>query len=519
MLKRSLIALICLLVALPAGAYAGKRDTTSSSTKGKPSKTTTTEPAPTEPAPTEPAPTEPAPTEPAPTDPAPTTPAHLFGYNDIAVQTGQISAAAHATLAASGGAKTQRITFDWRWAEQVRGTFKFDVYDRLYNAYTAAGMKPIFVVLYSPQWSWAEGTPCVQATQDCRFPPAAEHMDGFRNMIQTLVKRYPQMAALEVWNEPNLKMFWQSGPDPAHYAMLVKEADAAVAAAGSTVPVLGGSVTVSGAAGTMDLRAFLTGMYDAGVKGRMDGLSIHPYPNEVDPWLSFRTLTTAREVRDIAGDTATPIWITEIGSSSDQVGLSNQARLLERLVTRYGAESDIRSTIVHSLVAPNTSNAFEAGYGVVGSNLLLKPAYCTLAKLNGILDPCAALDVILEPVQEKRWAAQELLQNAVEAAQEYRRANGSYTGLTSAKLAELDPSLSAQAGDGQLAPGAAADPSKIGVFVWGTAPQHMEVCNTSQADRSYCVHTVHGQYWDYGSAAGNFNTAAGATNNRTSTSW
>lgn len=451
--------------------------------------------------------------------PAPAAQPLLFGYSDIAVQTGQVTAPVHASLAAAGGAKSHRITFDWRWAEQQRGTFKFATYDSLYDSYVAAGMKPVFVVLYSPQWSWAAGTSCVQATQDCRLPPGTEHMDGFRNMLQTLVKRYPKMAALEIWNEPNMKLFWQSGADPAHYARMIKEADAALAQIGSSIPVLGGSVTVPPEGeGNLAPRDFLAGMYANGVKGHMDGLAIHPYPYDVDLWQTFRTLTTAREVRDANGDSATPIWITEIGASRAHGGTSAQARVLERLVRRFGADPDVRSMLVHSLVQTKATDPIEAGYGIVDLSLNLSPAYCTLASVAGLTAPCLADAVVRDEVQEKRWRAQELLQDAAEAAVKYRKANGSYTGLTSAKLAALDPDLSATAPSGTVAPGAGADPSQIGVYVWGT-PQHMEVCNTSQADRSYCIHTIHGQYWDYGSALGTINQAAGATNNRTSTTW
>ena len=69
--------------------------------------------------------------------------------------------------------------------------------------------------------------------------------------------------------------------------------------------------------------------------------------------------------------------------------------------------------------------------------------------------------------------------------------------------------LSATAGDGALLPGPAADPSRIAVYVLGTgADERLLVCNTSKADRSYCIYTAYGKYWRYGMGVGNVQYAA-----------
>lgn len=482
-MRRYLLIVFCLLLALPSTALAGKRSS---------KRTATT---------------------------ASTSTAHLFGYNDASVQVGQMDATSHAALARDGGASTHRITFDWRWAEPQRGSVRFDTYDALYKAQLAAGIKPIFVILYSPQWTWAAGTPCDQYKQDCRYPPS--DMSAWRDIVRKLVLRYPKMAALEVWNEPNMRLFWHPGADPAHYAQLVKTAYSAVRGAGSKVPVLGGSVTVPPEGeGNMHVRPFLDAMYANGVKGRMHGLAIHPYPGDVDLWRAFKTITVAREIRDANGDSATPLWFTETGSSIAEAGVGGQARLLSRLYARARSYSDVRATIVHTLLPRTNASVFDAGYGVVALDLAKRPAYCALAAANGVTKTCTAEEVVRDEAQEHRWDAQELVQSAHEAARSYKRTNGSYSGLTSAKLAAIDPRLSAVPADGAAPAGPDADPRRIGVYVWTDAiGENVEVCNASRADLSYCIRAVDGRILDYGAAAGSIFAAAGATNNGASTSW
>src|SRR4051812_29092280 len=100
---------------------------------------------------------------------APSAGAATFGFNDNAIAWGQLTATRDAALAKAAGASTTRITFDWRWAEQTKGLFQMSTYDAIYKSNIAAGIRPTFVLLFAPQWAWADGTPCVQATSDCRY--------------------------------------------------------------------------------------------------------------------------------------------------------------------------------------------------------------------------------------------------------------------------------------------------------------------------------------------------------------
>lgn len=447
-----------------------------------------------------------------------------FGFNDNAAAFGLLSATKDAQLASQAGANSSRITFDWRSAEPTPGNWQLAKYDAIYKANLEKGIKTAFILMWAPSWAWADGTSCTDSTGDCRFPPGAAHMGAWRGVVRKLVERYPEMAALEIWNEPNYAGFWHGGIDPAAYTRLLIEAHDTVRAVGSPVPVLGGSITTHYVADTPDAmghRKFLKGMYEAGVKGHMDGLAIHPYPQEIDLWVFYKMLSDVRDVRAMYDDDV-PLWISEVGVTTVATGdtfwqnENDQAVMLKKLYNLLGGMDDVRSIWFHTLVDPSNvpSSSAERGYGTLRVDLTPKPAYCMFATLRQTKYRCPAKTpaVKADPVQELRWQAQTTVQAALDAARTYREQNGTYTGLSTAVLNSLNPALSATAPNGDLLPGPAADPARVGVWVWSDAEgEILLLCNSSKADRSYCIQNRYGSSPTYGSSDGSIYGTAGAT--------
>lgn len=455
-----------------------------------------------------------------------------FGFNENLVSNFRLAADDAARLNSQAGGTLHRIFFDWRWAERYPNDWRLGIYDQQYEADLARGVKPIFVLGFAPQWTWAEGTPCQQWGQDCRYPVGPQHMEAHRNIARVLATRYPQAAAIEVWNEPNLKLYWQSGVDPAYYARLVMEANAAVKAAGSSIPVLGGALSNYAGPNSTDAmtpRAFLRNMYRAGVKGHMDALSVHPYASDIDLWRFYKTLTEVREVRDAAGDADTPLFISELGftTSGELPALlseNDQGAQAVRVLGLLRRMPDVSGIVFHTLVEPTQwgMTTPQRGYGVVRSDLTPKPAYCAIADANGSGYACP--DTVTQSVPSKqlvrRWDAQDLVQRAMDAARVHRARTGGYSGLDSAALNAIDPAISPIAAPGSAMPGASADPSRMGVWVSGTgAAEELLICNASNADRSYCIYTRFGSFWAYGKATGSIFAAAGAVTTGTSRTW
>jgi hypothetical protein len=456
-----------------------------------------------------------------------------FGFNDNSVLQGQVTPLVSANLAKAAGATMSRVAFSWRDVETSPGVLALSTYDKIYAADLATGIRPIFAIMLAPRWALPAGVTC-GAREDCRYPPAPEHDDAWRAIVATVATRYPQLAAIEVWNEPNLAEYWDSPIDPVRYTDLVKQAYASAHAVNPAMPVLAGSLSNITTDNELSkpYRPFLKAMYQAGVKGSMDGLSIHPYPSDVDLWMTYRMLGDVRDVRDNAGDSATKLWITEIGASTNTTLFdfdpTSQATTLVLLQAKLRAMPDVAATLVHTLINDTTAPADSTSrsYGVIGPEptLVPKPAYCALATANqtGYVCPAGVVTQLLTPgIQVLRWRAQDLLQAAADAARAYRALNGAYTGLTSTALHALAPAISATAPNQTLLPGATADPSRITVVVWRAVngQQMLLLCNSSQADLSYCIKTSPGTNWAYGSGTGNINATADATVKNHTQSW
>lgn len=316
----------------------------------------------------------------------------LFGFNDNAIRAGLISASDDAKLTQRVGADVHRLGMDWRWLEPQPGKFNWSAYDDIYREMTARGIKPLFILTFAPSWALDPSTPCDQWHYDCRMPPGRAHDADWQRVAAAVAKRYPNAAGIEIWNEPNETTFWQPGPDPARYAELLKLAYAAIKSANPSMKVLGGSASNRQYAegDSITQTAFLQGMYRAGAKGSMDALSVHPYPWSLQPSLTKQSLDQARAVRNANGDSKLPLWVTEIGLSTNGMDRymfspSQQSSGLAQLYSTLAAMSDVQAIMVHTLLEPGGPAANrELGYGVLNPDRTPKPAYCALGALRGV---------------------------------------------------------------------------------------------------------------------------------------
>jgi polysaccharide biosynthesis protein PslG len=102
-------------------------------------------------------------------------------------------------------------------------------------------------------------------------PPDAGYDADWNDFVGRLTARYPRALGIEIWNEPNLNMFFWPAPDPARFTRLLTEAYRAVKAVSARMPVVSGGIAGSPASGVVPLgegdRPFLAGMYAAGAAG------------------------------------------------------------------------------------------------------------------------------------------------------------------------------------------------------------------------------------------------------------
>jgi hypothetical protein len=280
-----------------------------------------------------------------------------------------------------------RFHVQWATVEERRGRYRWANTDRVYEAMRRYSAQPVMVLYNAPVWSRPAGTTCHTAAA-CAFPPQAKHVDAWKRFVRRAAERYPDVRAIEVWNEPNLARFWAPRPDPGRYSQLLSAANEAVDAAGSPAPVLSGGLIPAMGRRSMDAPEFLWRVYNNAGAESFDGIGAHPYPHgapfaeNMNGWLD-----ALRAVRAANDDGSTPLWITEVGVSTHPatgVPPETQGDVLAEMY-RSVLGHDVRSFIVHRFQV-GAEGSYWNGTALVGTGLVPKPGFCELGAAIG--SPC-----------------------------------------------------------------------------------------------------------------------------------
>jgi hypothetical protein len=169
------------------------------------------------------------------------------------------------------GSDVVRLHISWANLEPLAAGEPNSLYlarlDAVIERARSCGIEVIAMLLGTPCWvAYPVGVKpnCGPSPSISRPPVQAGELKRFSAF---LLQRYPDLFALEIWNEPNLPLFFTG--TPADYVSMVAEADAARRETGSRTKIIAGAI-----AGT-DVE-YLEQLYDAGLSGH-DGISIHPY--------------------------------------------------------------------------------------------------------------------------------------------------------------------------------------------------------------------------------------------------
>jgi hypothetical protein len=230
------------------------------------------------------------------------------------------------------GAHWIRFDFDWPSIEASKGSFNWSATDRVVNAAIARGFEIDALPTYTPTWARPAGT-------SDKHPPT--NVADYANFVRAAVQRYSPLGVKhwEMWNEPNLSIFWNPTPNASAYASLLKAAGDAAHQADSSAIVLSGGLSPAWDDGTnIQQVTFLNQVYNAGIQSSFDAVAMHPYSYPalpMDPtttsWNSFVNLPKLHDVMVNHGDGAKKIWLTEFGAptgtSSAAVSEAKQAQI------------------------------------------------------------------------------------------------------------------------------------------------------------------------------------------------
>jgi hypothetical protein len=267
----------------------------------------------------------------------------------------------------AAGVGTVRVVFDWsyaqpygRWSEvpaDIKSEFvndngiptRYGDLDQLVTLAAQYGLQLMPIVLYTPGWD---------AAPHPSDSFASPQKDGpYANFLSDLVDRYGLHGTLwqttspvlpvrmwQIWNEPNIHVFWSKQPFQASYIALLKAAHRAIKAIDP-----GAKVVLAGLP-NYSWRQLATIYKVRGAKGQFDVVAVHPYT--ADPNGVITILGYVRNVMNAAGDERKPIiadeisWPSSLGKTGHNNGLdiatteAGQARKIAELLPLLGADRE-----------------------------------------------------------------------------------------------------------------------------------------------------------------------------------
>lgn len=284
---------------------------------------------------------------------------------------------------AAAGVEWVRVDIGWSSFEyNCKGCLEqwyINRVDFIVDEARARGIKVLAMLHRTPSWANGGGAVNVPPNNPQDYADfarwAAEHYRG-------------RIDAWEVWNEPNLKHFWNGSV--AQYTALLKAAYPAIKAGDPGAKVVFGGVAYH------DL-AYLEAAYQQGAQGSFDVMATHPYMGFADlppespdpsgnPKYAIVGVPAVKSLMDTWGDGGKEIWFTEFGWSAhaNWTGVPNW----DRGVTEQQQADYLPRTFELLKSYPYVTNAFwyverneETGdvhldnYGLLRRDLSEKPVY------------------------------------------------------------------------------------------------------------------------------------------------
>ncbi len=277
----------------------------------------------------------------------------------------------------SAGVNVARVDVGWATMETSQGhedpTYLAKL-DALAAGASARGIKLIATLWQTPSW----------ASTGRAWNDAPSNPSTYGSFVQFITGRYgSELAAVEVWNEPEVSENLIASNLPAAYVGLVKAAFTGARVGDPTTPVLAGSMSYADV-------PFLQALYANGMKGYYDGISIHPYADGAAPANTSVThsflggIKAMHAAQQAAGDN-TSEWITEFGWPTGTSRGANteqqQAEYTEQAFALLNNLSYVQGATVYELRDMNTDAANpEDNFGMLRQNFTATPAYAALQR-------------------------------------------------------------------------------------------------------------------------------------------
>ncbi|HEY0392208.1 MAG TPA: glycosyl hydrolase [Solirubrobacterales bacterium] len=316
-----------------------------------------------------------------------------------------------------GGVGSLRVPISWALVQPVQGAAPdWSTVDPLVAGAASAGIgvlpfvygAPSWAVPVDKRWNSPKNLPVRTATQRA----------GWQAFLTAVVQRYgPQgsfwaenpavprspLRTWQIWNEQNFKYF-VARPNPVEYGELLKLSAAAIKFSDPGAKLVLGGMFAHPIEATRKLRPpqayfaadFLQQMYEKtpGIRSKFQGVALHPYTGNYKRLVPY--IEEFREVLKANHDAGKPLWITELGWSSDRQAVEHDsfAKGPQGQVTQLkGAFSLLRANRVKWRLrgvywfsiedgAPSACN-FCGGSGLFGTGFVAKPSWSAFVRFAG----------------------------------------------------------------------------------------------------------------------------------------
>jgi hypothetical protein len=300
---------------------------------------------------------------------------------------------------AATGARYVRVTMSWASLEPTRGAYAWSNMDTVVDLVRNRGLELIAVVAYTPTWAR------LSACSTSMFCAPANPGDYASFVLAAATRYTPRgVGVWELWNEPNISMFWKPAPDPTGYAQLLIRGSAAVKSVnpGATVLSAGLSPAPDAADGsTVHPRTFLTKLYAAGAGNAFDAVAMHPYSYPYAPmyqatWNAFAgVLPMLRDVMVAQGDSGKQIWATEFGvptgGGTKAVDEATQALHLQEAFAAQTTWSWLGPIIWYNAMDTSASpSGYDQAFGLRHYDGTPKPALAAFTTVMGATAPVSS---------------------------------------------------------------------------------------------------------------------------------
>ena len=321
--------------------------------------------------------------------------------HDKGINAGELYALADDKLAArvaeyqDAGVRWVRLGFEWNVIQpSAADRFEWARYDAVVKALSGAGMRILGLIAYTPPWA--------NGGYDSKYYPPQSSV-AFARFASQVAQRYcaDQVAAWEIWNEPNLGNFWRPAADARAYGALLKATSSAIRRVAPRALILsGGLAQPYESVKDQDARDFLRQLYSDGAGPYIDGVANHPYTTPYlasslrgHNWKKMSIYSPSmRDIMLIHGDGAKPIWITEFGAPTAgmsgfdiKVDEATQALMLTDIYGLARRESWLGPVFWYNFqdfCPPQPEKSTECYYGLVRFDGSRKPAYLAYRYLS-----------------------------------------------------------------------------------------------------------------------------------------